>query len=275
VKRTSPEKEAEVLEMVVKQGASLREASRKSGVPLTTVRAIVERYLEVTEKEESAQGDLTSENEERDEEEFDDPRTLSEDGSEDIPQTRHTRGPVNNLGSTRAVPQTRSALERDNAILRNRIESLVGRLSQLEAATSSGGIAADSVAGRPSLASFRENTWKRFAGAVMGLPDYVREHGREATEELIAATLTADLHTLALGPPPTPRIARMRNTLTHFLTNPAFLNVFMARDYAGQQLRMYFLKWVSDVFYRPSVAKLFDKSVENWLPPGGWGDYGQ
>lgn len=151
-------------------------------------------------------------------------------------------------------------------MLRARVSALTQSLQAANAAAARGSVAGESVAGRPSLASLREDTWRRFAGTVIDLPKTALRLGRERTIELVAGTLLADLGMLALGPPPTPTIARMRSATEHLISDRGKLAVMIGNDAAGRRLRTLFLQSVVKYYYGPSVQRLFEKSMETMLP---------
>lgn len=151
-------------------------------------------------------------------------------------------------------------------MLRARVAALTNSMQSAYSAAARGSVAGDSVAGRPSLASFREETWRRFAGTVIGLPQTAIRLGRERTIELVMGTLLADLAVLALGPPPTITVAKFRSATEHLISDRAKLAVLIGDDAAGHRLRMLLLQSAVKYYFAPSVQRLFEKSIETLLP---------
>lgn len=157
-------------------------------------------------------------------------------------------------------------LQARNEMLEARVIALTHSMQSAYSAAARGSVAGDSVAGRPSLASFREETWRRFAGTVIGLPQTAIRLGREKTIELVMGTLLADLAVLALGPPPTPDIAKSRSATEHLLSDRAKLAVLIGNDSAGHRMRTLLLQSAVKYYFAPSVQRLFEKSIETLLP---------
>lgn len=160
----------------------------------------------------------------------------------------------------------RDARDLKIAELEARVAALTQSNQAAAAAAARGTVAGESVAGRPSLASFREETWKRLAGTVISLPSTALRLGRERTIELVAGTLQADLAVLALGAPTTPLMAKMRVAVEHCVSDRAKLAVMMGNDVAGRQMRTIFLRSAVKFYFSPSVQQLFSKSIETLLP---------
>lgn len=156
--------------------------------------------------------------------------------------------------------------DREIEMLKARVIALTNAMQSAYGAAARGSVAGDSVAGRPSLASFREETWRKFAGTVIDLPNTALRLGRERTLEIVMGTLLADLAVLALGPPPTPQIAIYRSSTEHLISDRAKLAVLIGNDPAGRRLRMLLLQSAVKYYFAPSVQRLFEKSIETLLP---------
>lgn len=146
--------------------------------------------------------------------------------------------------------------------LQARIAVLIQSNEMSMRAAAKGTVAGESVAGRPSLAAFREDTWRKMAGTVISLPAKTIKYGRDRTIELVAGTLQADLAVLALGAPPNPTVAKMRVATEHLISDRAKLAVMLGNDAAGRALRTIFLRAAIKYYFSPSVQKLFEKGVE-------------
>ena len=146
--------------------------------------------------------------------------------------------------------------------------SVLNRMLMSEAqAGSQQGMAGEEIAGRPSLAAFRK-TWKSFAVNVMDLPKLAIQHGRSRAAEIASATLVPDLMSLVLSDPRNDRASYLRESVFHFVTDDAKLNIMLGNDEAGVRMRTLFLRVVARQVYTPSNIRLFERAVENLMPPG-------
>ncbi len=137
------------------------------------------------------------------------------------------------------------------------------------------GVAGEAVGGRPSIAALRTETFKRFALQILNLPSQVAKHGLAYVETTKSASLVPDYDVLCLGPPPNRRTTEAREELRRWLTDPAKFRILCGRDPAGEMLRRRMLQDTSRFCFLPSVHQLFQKSTETFMPPGGFGGFGQ
>jgi len=186
------------------------------------------------------------------------PHPLSTDEEIALIEGRSTRG---------ATPgKHASAKDAEIEMLRAQVAALQSQYQSASMSAARSSVAGESVAGRPSLADFREKTWRNLASTVLGLPQTALRLGRERTIELSSGTLTADLAMLALGPPPTPLVAKMRVAVEHCVTDRAKFAVMIGNDAAGRMMRAIFLRSATRYYFGPSVQRLFEKSIETLLP---------
>ncbi len=138
------------------------------------------------------------------------------------------------------------------------------------------GVAGESVAGKPALAKFRRQTWRKLATAVVNLPAWRQRHGWTETRLIVATHLAADLYTLGLTAPRSVDEARDRDRLRRLLTSRAFLHHFSGSAPGDGILRELWLEQVARAYYRPSVYATFDRAADEgvldrdrWLRSGG------
>ena len=260
----SDENRAKVLSALAEGIASERKIAKATGLSKTTVHAVLSSTRARTRsvKTDGASAKTSPEK----------PEDHQDQGPpEDQPAEANFADDERELYAAQKGSPTTQGLTVDQKdavieMLQARVTALTQSMQSAISTAAKGSVAGESVAGRPSLAAYREETWRRLAGAVIDLPNTAKRLGRERTIELVSGTLAADLAMLMLGPPPTPMVAQMRVATEHFLSDRAKLSVMIGNDAAGRYMRTLFLKSCIKYLYVPSVQRLFDKSMETLLP---------
>lgn len=165
------------------------------------------------------------------------------------------------LGPRRVADEEEAERARLLADAHAREEALVRELAAARAGSEEEGVAADKVAGRPSLAGFRR-TWSRFAHATLRLPDVRDEEGPQAVRLFVASELDSDLYLLSLTAPRGEREADERDRVRRAFDSPAMLAVLSRRERWADRFRAAVLSTAARSFFRPSVWATFDKAAE-------------